>query len=163
VLSGMVKVQFTSKASCTNMSCLKCPKGDWCVADCSSGSRSEKRCTPARQFSRRPFWIGPPGRVETPTHVGRHSQQEKLQGNGLHIYFAWLLNCVMIPCRAYVIKSEYQSSIGDATLFAREDYFWMNPMFETSSKKYDWMNRIIVVGTGDRLPDGPVYSIFEVL
>jgi hypothetical protein len=42
-------------------------------------------------------------------------------------------------------------------------YFRMNPMFETSSKKYDWMNRIIAVGTGVRLPDGPVYSIFEVL
>jgi hypothetical protein len=42
-------------------------------------------------------------------------------------------------------------------------YFRMNPMFETSSQKYDWMNRIIAVGTGDRFPDGPVYSIFEVL
>jgi Protein of unknown function (DUF3237) len=42
-------------------------------------------------------------------------------------------------------------------------YFRMNPMFETSSKKYDWMNRIIAVGIGHRLPDGPLYSIFEVL
>jgi hypothetical protein len=42
-------------------------------------------------------------------------------------------------------------------------HFRMNPMFETSSEKYDWMNRIIAVGTGVRLSDGPVYSIFEVL
>jgi hypothetical protein len=42
-------------------------------------------------------------------------------------------------------------------------YFRMNPMFETSSPKYDWMNRIITVGIGHRLPDGPLYSIFEVL
>jgi hypothetical protein len=42
-------------------------------------------------------------------------------------------------------------------------YFRMNPIFETSSKKYDWMNRIIAVGTGDQLPDCPVYNIFEVL
>jgi hypothetical protein len=42
-------------------------------------------------------------------------------------------------------------------------YFRMNPMFETSSPKYDWMNRIIAVGIGHRLPDGPLYSIFEVL
>jgi catechol 2,3-dioxygenase-like lactoylglutathione lyase family enzyme len=42
-------------------------------------------------------------------------------------------------------------------------YFRMNPMFETSSTRYDWMNRVIAVGTGVRLPDGPVYSIFEVL
>jgi hypothetical protein len=42
-------------------------------------------------------------------------------------------------------------------------YFRMNPMFETSSPKYDWINRIIAIGTGHRLADGPLYSIFEVL
>jgi Protein of unknown function (DUF3237) len=42
-------------------------------------------------------------------------------------------------------------------------YFRMNPVFETSAPKYDWMNRIIAVGTGHRLPDGPLYSIFEIL
>jgi hypothetical protein len=42
-------------------------------------------------------------------------------------------------------------------------YFRMNPIFETSSKKFDWMNRIIAVGTGVRRADGPVYSIFEIL
>jgi hypothetical protein len=42
-------------------------------------------------------------------------------------------------------------------------YFRMNPIFETSSTKYDWMNRIIAAGVGHRLPDGPLYSIFEIL
>jgi hypothetical protein len=42
-------------------------------------------------------------------------------------------------------------------------YFRMNPIFETGSKKYDWINRIIAVGTGVRRADGPVYSIFEIL
>ena len=42
-------------------------------------------------------------------------------------------------------------------------YFRMNPMFETSAPKYDWMNRIIAIGTGHRLADGPLYNIFEVL
>jgi Protein of unknown function (DUF3237) len=42
-------------------------------------------------------------------------------------------------------------------------YFRMNPLFETSATQYDWLNRIIAVGTGDRLPAGPMYSIFEVL
>ena len=41
--------------------------------------------------------------------------------------------------------------------------FRMSPMFETSSKQYDWLNRIISVGIGNRLADGPVYSVFEVL
>jgi len=42
-------------------------------------------------------------------------------------------------------------------------YFRMNPVFETSSPKYDWMNRIVAVGVGHRRADGPLYSIFEVL
>lgn len=42
-------------------------------------------------------------------------------------------------------------------------YFRMNPVFETSAPKYDWMNRIIAIGVGHRLADGPLYSIFEVL
>lgn len=44
-----------------------------------------------------------------------------------------------------------------------EYYFRTNPLFETSSTKYGWMNRIIAVGTGHRLPEGPVYSIFEII
>jgi Protein of unknown function (DUF3237) len=42
-------------------------------------------------------------------------------------------------------------------------YFRMIPLFETSAPQYDWMNRIICVGLGNRLADGPVYSVFEVL
>ena len=44
-----------------------------------------------------------------------------------------------------------------------EYYFRTAPVFETASEKYGWLNRIIAVGTGDRLPQGPVYSVFEVL
>jgi len=36
-------------------------------------------------------------------------------------------------------------------------------MFETSANKYDWINRILSVGIGDRFADGPVYSVLEVL
>jgi hypothetical protein len=42
-------------------------------------------------------------------------------------------------------------------------YFRMAPMFETAAPTYDWINRIIAVGIGHRLADGPVYSVFEVL
>jgi hypothetical protein len=42
-------------------------------------------------------------------------------------------------------------------------YFRIAPMFETASSKYDWINRILAVGTGHRLADGPIYSVFEVL
>ncbi len=42
-------------------------------------------------------------------------------------------------------------------------YFRTNPVFETSDQKYDWINRIIAIGIGHRLAEGPVYSVFEVL
>jgi hypothetical protein len=42
-------------------------------------------------------------------------------------------------------------------------YFRTTARFETSAEKYDWLNRIVAVGTGHRYPAGPVYSLFEVL
>ena len=42
-------------------------------------------------------------------------------------------------------------------------YFRIAPFFETSAQKYDWLNRIVGVGTGQRLPEGPVYDVYEVL
>jgi hypothetical protein len=42
-------------------------------------------------------------------------------------------------------------------------YFRTAIAFETAAPKYDWLNRIIAIGTGDRRPEGPVYDIFEVL
>jgi len=42
-------------------------------------------------------------------------------------------------------------------------YFRINPQFETASASYDWLNRVIALGIGDRRTDGPVYSVFEVL
>ena len=44
-----------------------------------------------------------------------------------------------------------------------EYYFRINPMFETASEAYGWLNRILAIGTGHRLSDGPIYNVFEVL
>lgn len=42
-------------------------------------------------------------------------------------------------------------------------YFRIAPTFEAPLGRYDWLNRIIAIGIGHRFPDGPVYSVFEVL
>jgi hypothetical protein len=42
-------------------------------------------------------------------------------------------------------------------------YFRINMFFEAPAGKYEWLNRVIAVGTGHRFADGPVYSVFEVL
>lgn len=44
-----------------------------------------------------------------------------------------------------------------------EYYFRTAVAFETAAPRYDWLNRIIAVGTGRRPPEGPIYEIFEVL
>jgi hypothetical protein len=46
---------------------------------------------------------------------------------------------------------------------ADEYYLRINPLFETRSSEHDWLNRLVAVGAGHRLPDGPVYKVFEVL
>ncbi len=46
---------------------------------------------------------------------------------------------------------------------ASEYYFRTSVTFETAAPQYDWLNRIVAVGTGHRPPSGPVYDVFEVL
>ncbi len=42
-------------------------------------------------------------------------------------------------------------------------YFRTNPQFETASAKYDWLNRILAIGIGQRTAEAVIYSLFEVL
>jgi hypothetical protein len=42
-------------------------------------------------------------------------------------------------------------------------YFRTLPRFETSHPAYSFLNRLIAVGSGDRRPEGPIYTIHEVL
>jgi hypothetical protein len=42
-------------------------------------------------------------------------------------------------------------------------YFRISASFETSATKYDWLNRLLAVGVGHRMADGPIYSLFELL
>ena len=44
-----------------------------------------------------------------------------------------------------------------------EYYFRIAPIFETASERFGWLNRIVALGTGHRLPGGPVYNVFEAL
>jgi hypothetical protein len=37
------------------------------------------------------------------------------------------------------------------------------PFFETCAARYTWINSIVAVGVGERLPDGAAYEVYEVL
>jgi hypothetical protein len=45
----------------------------------------------------------------------------------------------------------------------REYYLRTAPFFETSAVRYAWLNTIVAVGVGERLPNGATYEVFEVL
>jgi hypothetical protein len=42
-------------------------------------------------------------------------------------------------------------------------YFRTTPRFETAHPKYAFLNRLLAVATGDRRPEGPIYTIDEIL
>jgi hypothetical protein len=46
---------------------------------------------------------------------------------------------------------------------ATDYYLRISGMFETSAPKYAFLNGVIALGIGHRLPEGPVYQVFEVL
>ena len=42
-------------------------------------------------------------------------------------------------------------------------YFRINPVFETAAPAYAWINKVVAIGAGHRISEGPIYSVFEVL
>ncbi len=46
---------------------------------------------------------------------------------------------------------------------ASEYYFRTAPFFETGAEKYAWLNSIICVAKGHRVPAGPKYRVYQVL
>ena len=86
------------------------------------------------------------------------------------------LNCriVLETAEGALIAMTYQGiRSGSAEVLARltageavradEYYLRINPLFETRSSEYAWLNTVVAIGAGHRLPDGPVYNVFQVL
>jgi uncharacterized protein DUF3237 len=42
-------------------------------------------------------------------------------------------------------------------------YFRTTPRFETGHPRYAFLNRLLAVSSGDRRPEGPIYTIEEIL
>ena len=41
-------------------------------------------------------------------------------------------------------------------------YFRTNPVFQTSSKKYNWLNHTIAIGVGKLIKEGVAYKIYAI-
>jgi len=37
------------------------------------------------------------------------------------------------------------------------------PFFETAAKSYDWLNRVVAVGVGERTPTGVSYKVYSLI
>jgi hypothetical protein len=46
---------------------------------------------------------------------------------------------------------------------ASDYYLRTAPFFETAAERYAWLNRIVAVGIGRRIPGGVTYDVFEIL
>jgi len=54
--------------------------------------------------------------------------------------------------------------IAEGKVVDPSEYYLRNtPYFETAVPKYDWLNRIVAVGIGRRMPDHAAYDVFEIL
>ena len=42
-------------------------------------------------------------------------------------------------------------------------YFRTTPRFETAHPKYAFLNRLVAVASGERRPEGPIYTIDQIL
>ncbi len=42
-------------------------------------------------------------------------------------------------------------------------YFRTTPRFETESEKYSWLNRLLAVAIGERIPTGAIYTVYTIL
>lgn len=59
---------------------------------------------------------------------------------------------------------EVMQRIADGEQVDPSEYYLRNtPYFETSAEKYDWLNRIVSVGVGRRLPNSAAYDVFQIL
>jgi hypothetical protein len=59
---------------------------------------------------------------------------------------------------------EVAARIAQGEAVSPTDYYLRTvPFFETAAPKYDWLNRIVAVGVGERLPQGASYEVFEIL
>lgn len=59
---------------------------------------------------------------------------------------------------------EVMARLGRGEIVDPADYYFrIVPRFTTSEPSYAWLNRIVAVGIGHRLPEGPTYFVHQIL
>ncbi|PLW81804.1 DUF3237 domain-containing protein [Kineobactrum sediminis] len=73
-----------------------------------------------------------------------------------------LINCEYLGMRHGPADAMAELAAGKAVDY-RKIYFRIVPRFDTADPRYNWLNRMLAVGIGERLDAGPRYHIHEVL
>jgi len=61
-------------------------------------------------------------------------------------------------------SAEVTAKIARGEPVGRDEYYLRTaPFFETAAPRYAWLNTIVAIGIGERLPNGAAYEVFEVL
>ena len=61
------------------------------------------------------------------------------------------------------IYASYRGVIYTPAAGQGERYWRTTPIFETDSKKYEWLNHVVAVGVSYTVPQRVAYRIFEIL
>lgn len=73
----------------------------------------------------------------------------------------------MIYGGRWIIPAHLQADIADPVkkyqVDSRHYYFRTNPLFETGSEKYAWLNNIVCVGRGYLIENGIAYKVAQVI
>ena len=75
------------------------------------------------------------------------------------------INLIYMSYRGILIMSKetLQRISQGETVDPSEYYIRTTPYFETGSEKYDWLNRIVAVGVGERTQSGVSYKVYAIL
>jgi hypothetical protein len=148
--------------------------------------RSEFLCTLAGEVgSPKEVGVMPQGERRIVPIEGGRFDGPRLRGRVLPFGADWMSirsdNVIAIDCRAVLetddralIYMYYRgfrygpSSVMEAlgrgeSVDPSAYYFRIAPAFETGSDKYSWLNRIVAVGIGRRVPSGPIYDIYKII
>lgn len=72
-----------------------------------------------------------------------------------------LINCEYHGVRHGSKEAMARLSAGEYVDY-RDMYFRIAPRFDTADSRYQWLNGMLTIGIGERLPEGPRYHIHEI-
>ena len=91
-----------------------------------------------------------------PDGAGELDVRGTLRTDDGHLIYSYYRGILHVPPEAL------QRALQGEALDPSEYYFRTAPLFETASDKYAWLNRILAVGIGRRMPGQVGYAVYAI-